>query len=280
LIDSEIALRLREYVDEIMNQGIVDLSFRKDQKLEIPIDPSNIRTEQEKRLATHWLLLNAAIDQSRLVGPAENARALLSKLYGKIGKDLLTVIDEDLLTLHIQQLQISIRNINLVSMILCDVNKFVADLPNGDLYRWGKMFSSPIEIVEQLATNIYYQGRELSSSARKKPWMYVRWMVRPKPDLRIWDHLNTSDLFVPLDGNVAKVAVKFNILSKNKLQQGATLGWSDVQRVTDFARHLFPDDPAKVDYPFFLLGTSTSEGREAKQIFNQIMASTSIRWDQ
>jgi hypothetical protein len=26
------------------------------------------------------------------------------------------------------------------------------------------------------------------------------------------------------------------------------------ERITDFAKQLFPDDPAKVDYPFFLLG--------------------------
>ncbi len=85
----------------------------------------------------------------------------------------------------------------------------------------------------------------------------MRWMVRDYPDLRIFDHFSPKDLFVPLDGNVAKVAACLGLIPSNKISPTgkiSNLDWKDVLRVTEFARSLYPDDPAKVDYPFFLLG--------------------------
>jgi len=104
-----------------------------------------------------------------------------------------------------------------------------------------------------LGSSIIRMGRD-KNSARKKAWMYMRWMVREYPDLRIFDHFSPRDLFVPLDKNVARVAVSLGVLKSLN-----NPGWSEVVKVTEFARTLYPEDPAKVDYSFFLLGRQIKE---------------------
>jgi hypothetical protein len=81
-------------------------------------------------------------------------------------------------------------------------------------------------------------------------------MVRPQPDLQIYDHLLPEDLYVPLTKENANVATSLGIINS-----ASPSLWRDEdsaamarQKITDFAKQLFPKDPAKVDYPFFLLG--------------------------
>ena len=81
----------------------------------------------------------------------------------------------------------------------------------------------------------------------------MRWMVRPSPDLQIYDHLLPEDLYVPLTKENANVAASLGIINS----ASPTL-WRDEesaaearQKLTDFAKRLFPKDPSKVDYPFF-----------------------------
>jgi hypothetical protein len=76
-------------------------------------------------------------------------------------------------------------------------------------------------------------------------------MVRNRPDLRLFDHFHPKDLFVPVDRNIARVAACFGRIPEDRLN---SLTWKDTLDVTDLARSLFPEDPVKVDYPFFLLG--------------------------
>ena len=89
-----------------------------------------------------------------------------------------------------------------------------------------------------------------------KLWIYMRWMVRPTPDLQIYDHLLPEDLYVPLTKENANVAASLGII-----ETASPSLWRDEhtaavarQKITDFAKRLYPQDPAKVDYPFFLLG--------------------------
>lgn len=109
-------------------------------------------------------------------------------------------------------------------------------------------------MVEALAKGIYYQGRE-ASEARKKLWMFMRWVVRPAPDLRLWEHLSPADLMVPVDRHVARVAEALAIIT---LAQARNPTRTEVETITAFARELFPDDPARVDYPFFMWGRGRS----------------------
>jgi hypothetical protein len=84
----------------------------------------------------------------------------------------------------------------------------------------------------------------------------MRWMVRPSPDLQIYDTLLPKDLYVPLTKENANVAASLGIIP-----YAAPSLWRDEQtasvarqKLTDFSKRLFYNDPAKVDYPFFLLG--------------------------
>jgi hypothetical protein len=81
-------------------------------------------------------------------------------------------------------------------------------------------------------------------------------MVRPEPDLEIFNHFSPEDLNVPLTGENANVAASLELINSV-----APSLWKDKHRamearekITKFAKQLFPKDPAKVDYPFFLLG--------------------------
>ncbi|MBS7637118.1 DUF2400 family protein [Candidatus Bathyarchaeota archaeon] len=127
------------------------------------------------------------------------------------------------------------------------VNCFVKEV-GGDLYRWGRKYRNVKELIDLIAGKCDL-GR--LNSARKRVCMYLRWMVRPKPDLRLWDHLSPRDLYIPLDRNVGYVLSKLGVLSEGELNY---LQWKHVVKATNFAKELFPEDPAKVDYPFFLLG--------------------------
>jgi hypothetical protein len=81
-------------------------------------------------------------------------------------------------------------------------------------------------------------------------------MVRPQPDLQIYDHFSPEDLYVPLTRENANVATSLGLINAPWLSL-----WKDNQtaaearqKITNFAKTLFPQDPSKVDYPFFLLG--------------------------
>ena len=52
----------------------------------------------------------------------------------------------------------------------------------GNLVLHALKFSSPEEMVNHMVLQIAYFGRD-PAGARKKAWMFMRWMVRPNPDL-------------------------------------------------------------------------------------------------
>jgi uncharacterized protein (TIGR02757 family) len=240
---------LRRFVDMLSN--VVDVQFSEDSGLpRLPIDP---RDRSQFARTAHYMLLVASIDQRRLVGAAENARRLMAFYQQQLKDQVYSEQDEDTLATILSRYRSSEplgTNKDKIPRILASVNKFVATQAEGDLHRWGKQFHNPLAIVDVISTAIYYMG-STPNSARKKTWMFMRWMVRPYPDLHVWTNLSPKDLFVPVDYNVANVASSFGVLPKERLTK---LDWSDVVTVTNFARLLFPEDPARVDYPFFLLG--------------------------
>jgi hypothetical protein len=104
-------------------------------------------------------------------------------------------------------------------------------------------------------------------------------MVRPHPDLKILRHFSPEALWVPLTENNAYVAASLGLIDSP-----APSLWQDTQRTADaykkitaFAKRLFPNDPAKVDYPFFLLGRwlkkkklNENTLKEALQFFSRV----------
>ncbi|HIQ32135.1 MAG TPA: DUF2400 family protein [Methanothermococcus okinawensis] len=246
-MERELIELLKRFVEKHSNTP--DLQFDPDRPPKLPIDPYSTDPRERRRTA-HYLLLVASIDEGNVVGRADNARKLLVRLYQHFGEDLFKITDEGIFRGVLDDItadQLLGRIGWMIPEILASVNRFVLERAGGDLINYSREFEKPYHFVEEIGRNILRMGKS-RGSARKKAWMYMRWMVRGYPDLRIFDHFSPADLYVPLDRNVARVAVALEVLESID-----NLNWEDVVKVTEFARTLFPQDPAKVDYPFFLL---------------------------
>ncbi len=230
---------------------IPDLQF--DPKLEppLPINPYSKSLKDKIKIA-HYFLIVASIDEGNLVRRAENARILVVKLYRLLKDDIFSITNKNLLEKIfmdcVKDLSLS-RLKHKIPEIIVSVNQFVINQAENNLVKFAQKFKTPKEFVEILASNIVRMGK--TSNVRKKAWMYMRWMVRDYPDLRIFDLFSPKDLFVPVDRNVLKAAIYLGIIPYKKSLQPT---WKDVEKITQFGKILYPEDPVKIDYPLFLLG--------------------------
>jgi uncharacterized protein (TIGR02757 family) len=88
-------------------------------------------------------------------------------------------------------------------------------------------------------------------STCKRLNMYLRWMVRPADggvDFGIWKGISPSQLVIPIDLHVARVARRFGLLQREPLD------WQAALELTAWLRRLDPADPVKYDYALFALG--------------------------
>lgn len=250
--DPRLIEAMRQFVQAFSD--CPDISLREEldhPELTIPVDLHGSR-------GTHYLLMAAAID----VGTNSNhIRPFLIRLHNAVpgglfaltsseAEPVLRVIDG----CQRDRLLSGWQAKKEVPRILSDVNRFVETRASGDLDQWAKTFKKPHDVVKALAQGIYYQG-DKDSEARKKMWMFMRWVVRPAPDLHLWTHLSPRDLMVPVDRHVARVAAAIGIIS---LAEASEPKRTTVEKITAWARQLFPDDPACVDYAFFMWGRGLS----------------------
>lgn len=87
-----------------------------------------------------------------------------------------------------------------------------------------------------------------STSACKRPCMFLRWMVRDGSpvDLGLWSSfIDKAHLYIPLDTHVMQTAAKLKIAS------GKAAGWKAVAQLTQQMREPFPGDPARADYALY-----------------------------
>jgi len=108
-------------------------------------------------------------------------------------------------------------------------------------------------------------------------------MVRPDPDLEIFKHYKPEDLMLPLTRENSSVAISLGLINT-----ASPYSWKDENsalraqaKITEYAKRIYLNDPAKVDYPFFLLGRwlkrknlNRSTLKEALQFFEQIQKVT------
>ncbi|RYF89806.1 MAG: TIGR02757 family protein [Chitinophagaceae bacterium] len=81
--------------------------------------------------------------------------------------------------------------------------------------------------------------------------MYLRWMVRKDNcgvDFGIWKNIRPSQLVIPLDVHVARVAREFNLLQRPQND------WLAALELTAQMKTLNEADPARYDYALFALG--------------------------
>jgi len=89
------------------------------------------------------------------------------------------------------------------------------------------------------------------NSTCKRLNMYLRWMVRNDKkgvDFGIWKKLKPSELICPVDLHVARVAKRFNLLTRKQVD------WQAALELTAYLRTLDGDDPVKYDFALFGLG--------------------------
>jgi len=85
----------------------------------------------------------------------------------------------------------------------------------------------------------------------KRLCMYLRWMVRKDKcsvDFGLWKKISPSQLVIPLDVHVARVARHFKLLNRKATD------WQAALELTNELKKLDPADPAKYDFALFALG--------------------------
>ena len=81
--------------------------------------------------------------------------------------------------------------------------------------------------------------------------MFLRWMVRSDHrgvDFGLWKNIQTSQLLIPLDVHVERVARRLGLLTRKQTD------WKSVLELTDNLRNFDPTDPVKYDYALFGMG--------------------------
>jgi uncharacterized protein (TIGR02757 family) len=67
-------------------------------------------------------------------------------------------------------------------------------------------------------------------------------------DFGLWDNINPSQLIIPLDVHVARVARHFKLLNRKQTD------WQAALELTGEFKKMDPEDPAKYDFALFGLG--------------------------
>ena len=248
----EILSLLVEFINK--NSNVVDVQWDRRMSPRLLFNPYSEKYEERKTVA-HYFLLAASILDDTVVGYPENARMLMVYLHEAFGNNLFEIKKAHLFEEEIVKADFYHDlgpNKKAASEILAQINMFVKLNAERNLLKYAQKFTKPKDFIEDMAKNL----TALSGFHKDRAWIYMRWMVRPQPDLQIYDHLLPEDLYVPLTKENANVAASLGVISSAspsiwRDEQTATQAR---QKLTDFAKRLFPQDPAKVDYPFFLLG--------------------------
>jgi hypothetical protein len=258
-----------------MNSNVVDIQWDGRMRPRLLLNPYSENLE-ERKIASHYFLLVSSVLEDGLIGFSENARRLLIYLHKAFSNRLFEIYKPHILEEKIMKCGFYDDlgpHRQIIPEILTGVNKFVRSKAERNLIKYSQRFSKPKDFAEDLAQNI----EKMNGPHKNKVWTYMRWMVRPYPDLRIFDHFSPEDLYVPLTSENANVAVSLGLTNSSvpSLCRDENRAMQARERITGFAKKLFPKDPAKVDYPFFLLGRwlkqkklNTNTLKEALQFFD------------
>jgi hypothetical protein len=248
----EVLSLLVEFISK--NSNVVDVQWDRRMSPRLLFNPYSEKYEERKTIA-HYFLLAASILDDTVVGYPENARMLMVYLHEAFGNNLFEIKKGHLFEEEIVKADFYHDlgpNKKAASEILAQINIFVKLNAEKNLLKYAQKFTKPKDFIEDMAKNL----TAFSGPHRDRAWIYMRWMVRPQPDLQIYDHLLPQDLYLPLTKENANVAASLGVINSASpsLWRDEQTAAEARQKLTDFAKRLFPQDPAKVDYPFFLLG--------------------------
>ncbi len=252
MVTDEVTALLIEFINK--NSNVADVQWDRRMSPRLLFNPYSKKFE-ERRVVAHYFLLAASILDDTIVGYPENARMLLAYLYTALGNSLFEIKKGHLFEEEIVKTNFYPDlgpNKKAASENLASVNLFIRTHAERNLLKYAQRFTKPTDFIEDLAQNI----PSLRGPHKDRAWIYMRWMVRPQPDLQIYDHLLPEDLYVPLTKENANVAASLGIITSASpsLWRDEKTAAEARQRLTNYAKRLFPQDPSKIDYPFFLLG--------------------------
>lgn len=90
-----------------------------------------------------------------------------------------------------------------------------------------------------------------NKSAAKRLNMFLRWMVRKDEkgvDFGIWNNIDPSELYLPLDVHTGNIARKLKLLKRKQND------WVALEELMQKLRKMDSDDPVKYDFALFGLG--------------------------
>lgn len=229
---------------------------------------------------TGYLLMVASINQS---APAEFVRDFVGHLHSEFGDALLAFHDlpeaerRKVGHAYVQKHLPDWKLNDAWDRILTDASRCITTSRQRSPAGMTLAHTAPMHaqrMAALLASRIHYMGRD-PNSARKKVWMFLRWMVRDTPDLGTWKHvISPADLRIPVDVNTGRAfqdlqrvslgaamteqGVSFELDAKGAVASNA----ANVEAATRVARWFFPDDPVRVDYPFFCYGRRYQRGTD------------------
>ena len=250
--NDEVLSLLVEFINK--NSNVVDVQWDRRMSPRLLFNPYSEKYE-DRKIVAHYFLLAASILDDTVVGYPENARMLMVYLHEAFGSNFFEIKKAHLFEEEIVKADFYHDlgpNKKAASEILAQINLFVREKAERNMLKYAQKFTKPKDFIEDMAKNV----TALSGPHKDRAWIYLRWMVRPQPDLQIYDHLLPEDLYVPLTKENANVAASLGVINSAlpSLWRDEQTAAEARQKVTDFAKRLFPKDPAKVDYPFFLLG--------------------------
>jgi hypothetical protein len=247
----EVLSLLVDFINK--NSNAVDVQLDRRMSPRLLFNPYSEKYE-ERKIVAHYFLLTASILDDTVVGYPENARMLLVYLHEALGNNLFEIKKGHLFEEEIVKADFYHDlgpDKKAASEILAQINLFVRTKAERNLLKYAQQFSKPKDFIEDIAQNV----TAFAGPHKDKTWTYMRWMVRPQPDLQIYDHFLPEDLLVPLTKENANVVVSLGIIPDSPfLWRDEQTAANSRQKVTNFAKKLYPQDPAKVDYPFSLLG--------------------------
>lgn len=94
-----------------------------------------------------------------------------------------------------------------------------------------------------------------AKSPQKKLNMFLRWMIRTGSpvDFGIWSTMSASQLVIPLDTHVCRVAYQLG------LTESASFSLNNAKKITAALEKVFPGDPCLGDFALFGYGVNHKE---------------------
>ncbi len=111
---------------------------------------------------------------------------------------------------------------------------------------FSKLFSNEKQLK---STRAFLVPSPANGSACKRMNLFLRWMVRKDGlDLGLWKHVSQSELIIPLDVHVNRIAARLGLVRKGPENFARAL------ELTDNLRAMNPEDPIRYDFAICTLG--------------------------